>query len=174
MSVMVDSQPALNIDDLSSPDLWKQMVAEAACIAAGSLSVEPLSGVALDAAQPAEARWRAAMMLGELGDHQPTPLLIDLCADADHDTRQSAIWALGWLRCADAFESLLRVANDAREDEQVRFVAACSLVAVDTMRAQQVLTEITRSAVDGVRRAARAALANLAERQRALELNRDE
>ena len=55
MSVMVDSQPALNIDDLSSPDLWKQMAAEAACIAAGSLSVEPLTGVALDAAQPAEA-----------------------------------------------------------------------------------------------------------------------
>ncbi|MCC6614315.1 MAG: HEAT repeat domain-containing protein [Anaerolineae bacterium] len=162
---MVDSQPALNMADLSSPDLWTRMAAENTCLAAGALSRAPLSDVAGDAAQPAEARWRAAMMLGELNDDRPASLLIDLSADPDHDTRQSAIWALGWLRCAEGFDSLLRVASNEREDEQVRFVAACSLVAVDTDRAERVLAELLLDAPDGVRRAARAALANLAERR---------
>ncbi|MCA9910399.1 MAG: HEAT repeat domain-containing protein, partial [Anaerolineae bacterium] len=142
---------------------------ERVCIAAGSLCVEPLCHVAHDATQADEARWRAATILGDLGDNRAAPTLIALCADESHDPRQGAIWALGWLRHAGAFESLLRVVNDVHEDEQVRFVAACSLLSVDTAHAYPLLLELSQTAPDGVRRAARAALANLAERQRSQE-----
>jgi HEAT repeat protein len=138
------------------------------------MSVGPLSAVARDNTQPAEARWRAAMILGELGDRQAAQTLIELCGDASHDTRQSAIWALGWLRYSDAFERLLRVVIDAHEEEQVRFIAASSLVYINTVRAQRLLMDMSRNAPDGVRRAARAALANLTEREMTRKASRDE
>lgn len=166
---VLDSHLAATIAALAHTDLRARMDAEHACIAAGSLWVVPLCEIAHDVTQPDEARWRAATILGDLGDSRVGPTLIALCADESHDPRQGAIWALGWLRHAEAFDSLLRVVNNVREDEQVRFVAACSLLSVDTSRAYPLLLELSRNAPDGVRRAARAALANLAERKRSQE-----
>jgi HEAT repeat protein len=151
------------ITQLGDADVWQRMTAESALRAANDDAHAALCALVSDANGAFEARWRAALLLGERGDVRAVPTLMAIRRDPSIEIRQGAIWAMGLIRDAGVFDALQDIFTDPQEEEQLRFVTASAMAQIDAARALPYL----HAALDGQdaqRRAARAVLANLAER----------
>lgn len=150
---------------LSANDTWERLRAEDDLYAAGA-TVQPLLTTLLADTEAAfEARWRALFLLGALGGDDAIHALMAARDDDSIDIRQSAVWALGTAGDSRVFELLAGVFADPDEEEQLRFVTASTLALLDRSRALPLLHTALDGAQDAQRRAARAVLANLAERE---------
>ncbi|HVU11554.1 MAG TPA: HEAT repeat domain-containing protein [Phototrophicaceae bacterium] len=144
------------LNDLHSPDLQMRLNASAHLLDARA--VEPLLALVSDMSAPNEARWRAVILLGWLGDAQAVEPLLALLTDASWDVRNSAVWSLGMIGAAAAFDPLARVLHTSK-DEQVPYIAALMLIRLDAARAHALLTGALGHSDESVQRIARSALA---------------
>jgi HEAT repeat protein len=126
---------------LSAPDLWARLQAECALAEAGRALIPDMLALVGDSSAAVEARWRAIMVLGDLGDADAVDALMTAAADPAWDIRHSAVWSLGMIGDARAFDLLLRVASTGT-DEQVPYVAALALGQIDRQRAVTVLGQL--------------------------------
>lgn len=151
---------------LSAPDLWARLQAECALADAGRALIPDLIALVSDASAASETRWRAAMILGELKDAGAVDALITAAADPVWDVRHSAVWSLGMIGDARAFDLLLRVASTGT-DEQVPYVAALALGQIDRSRALTVLGQLFAAPPgDAARRTAHSARVTIEEMTR--------
>lgn len=153
------------IKRLSANDTWERLMAESALRDIDATAA--LIALLGDATQPLEARWRALFLLAAFGGDDAINALIAARHDKSIDVRQSAVWALGTMGDRRVFELLAAVFADPDEEEQLRFVTASTLAQLDHQRALPLLHAALDGSQDAQRRAARAVLANLAERERA-------
>jgi HEAT repeat protein len=156
------------ITQLGDTDLWQRMTAESALRAANEDAHAALCALVSDADGVFEARWRAALLLGERGDVRSVPTLMATRRDPSIEIRQGAIWALGLIRDVSVFEALQAIFTDPQDEEQLRFVTASAMTQIDAARALPYL-HAALGGRDAQRRAARAVLANLAERENSHE-----
>lgn len=151
---------------LSAPDLWARLQAECALAEAGRALIPDMLGLVGDASAAVEARWRAIMILGDLGDADAVDALMTAAADPAWDIRHSAVWSLGMIGDARAFDLLLRVASTGT-DEQVPYVAALALGQIDRPRAVTVLGQLHAAPPsDAARRTAHSARVTIEEMTR--------
>ena len=146
------------LNDLHSPDLWTQLCAASTLI--HERAVEALIDLASDPNAPNQARWRSTTLLGWLADVQAVAPLIALIADPSWEVRNSAVWSLGMIGAAEAFEPLCSVFQTSK-DEQVPYIAALMLIRIDPVRARDVLSAALNHAEESVQRIAHSALATL-------------
>jgi HEAT repeat protein len=149
---------------LASEDIWQRLQGEAALLPYADSSVLLCEAV-IDEQQPKEARWRVAMLLGQLGGRAAIEALLAARHDPQIEIRQSAIWALGDISDPSAFDALSIIFADPDEEEQLRFVTGSALARMDAARALPLLQNALNSESDAQRRAARAVLTNIAERE---------
>ncbi len=146
----------LILNDLDARDLGARFDAGKRLLDAQA--VEPLLALVSDPSAPNEARWRAVILLGWLGDAQAVEPLLALLTDASWDVRNSAVWSLGMIGAAAAFDPLARVLHTSK-DEQVPYIAALMLIRLDAARARTLLTAALSHSDESVQRIARSALA---------------
>ena len=82
-------------------------------------------------------------------------------SDPSWDVRASAIWALGNLRDARAFDTLRAILENPTPDEQNSYVAAMGLLQIDRERAVEVLRRAAASTNPRIRSWGHSALALL-------------
>jgi HEAT repeat protein len=150
---------------LSADDPWERLRAEDDLYAAGAAVQPLLTALLADTSAAFEARWRALFLLGTLGGDNSIHALMAARDDDSIDIRQSAVWALGIAGDNRVFDLLASVFADPDEEEQLRFVTASTLALLDRDHALPLLHAALDGAQDAQRRAARAVLANLAERE---------
>ncbi|NDJ62843.1 MAG: HEAT repeat domain-containing protein [Chloroflexi bacterium] len=149
------------IHRLRTGDLAARIEAAAALTTAGSAAVPALIAVLQDPSADNDTRWRAAVILGDIGDRAGVPPLITAIHDPSWEIQHSAVWALGRIQTPESFAALRAVVEHLHTEEQVPYVAALALIAVDRGRAEPVLISARQHADDAVRRIAYAALATL-------------
>jgi len=75
-----------------------------------------------------ELKWRAARILGEIGDTRAIPALIECLREESADVREQAAWALGKIGDQNAFLPLIQALKD--QEFRIRYTAGRSLVAL--------------------------------------------
>ena len=148
---------------LADANLWTRLNAESALRALESPILEPLCATVADPQEPFERRWRATMLLGEIGTAEAVPALMIARQAPELDLRQSVVWALGCIRDDRAFAALFDIFSDPQEEEQLRFVTAAALANIDPERTIPLLQTALQGS-EAQRRAAHALLATLKER----------
>jgi len=108
-------------------------------------------------------RWAAAKALGQIGDPQATPALIQALQDKDRDVRRAAAEALGQIGDRQAIPALIEALKD--EDEGVRRAAAEALEKIGDPQATPALIQALQDKDRDVRRAAAKALGKIGDRQ---------
>jgi HEAT repeat protein len=94
-------------------------------LASRGAKVVPHLLTALDAQRDARLRWRAAEVLGRIGDRRAVEPLIALLKDEDAGVREAAAMALGRIRDPNAVQPLTAALED--EDPSVQVRAALAL-----------------------------------------------
>lgn len=155
----------MQLASLNSSDLGTRMAAESALKAGEAGAVAALIGLLEDAAQPEEVRWRAAIILGDIGAYEAVSPLLAAAGDACWEIRHSAIYALGHLRAAVAFDVLCQQVMRAAGDEQIPYVAGLGLMQIDPERARALLEAAAHDPEPAVCAVARSVLASVAARQ---------
>ncbi|MBI2876517.1 MAG: lipopolysaccharide transport periplasmic protein LptA [Candidatus Tectomicrobia bacterium] len=111
-----------------------------------------------------QARRKAAMSLGEMGDKRAVDPLIRVLKDSDHHLRWNAAQALGKLGDKRAVPSLIETLQD--DSEMVREDAASALGMLGDKKALVPLTRMAEGdRSDSVRRAAQSALKRIEDRK---------
>ena len=152
------------IQNLSTDDIWQRFHAEDQLHSAGAAAQFRLIQHLADKSQAVESRWRALFLLGAISSDLSIDALMAARHDELDDIRQSAVWALGTVGDKRVFDLLAGMFADPDEDEQLRFVTASTLALLDPDHALPLLHAALNGTQDAQRRAARAVLANLAER----------
>jgi HEAT repeat protein len=127
----------------------------------GAVALDALIELLNDESQPVEARWRAAHLLGGIGDRRAIPALINALRDPSSDVQYYAAWALGVLRDPQGFNPLQAILNGTKLEEQANYAAAISLVQIDHERGLATLRQTLTADNEAARRVARGALASL-------------
>lgn len=104
-----------------------------------------------------------SMVLGTLGDHRATPLLLDGLNDRDTDNRLYALMALGELRDPAAVPRVAAAAGD--EDRDIRKAALYSLGAIGDPSAVPALVNALDDASPDIRWNAAVALARFGDKR---------
>lgn len=107
-----------------------------------------------------EARWRAIVALGWIGDPQSIPTLVDMVADPEWGVRHSALWALGMIRDTKVIEPLLKSLYAPESEEQIRYVTAMGLLNQQTPEITNLLQTDTQAEDEKISRPANATLIN--------------
>lgn len=144
--------------DLNHSDMQHRYAAMAALMQAGK-SVLPDLTAALSPAHDVEIRWRAAALLGWLGDPAAIPALVQASAGAGYELKYNCIWGLGQIGDKACLPALLAIvqANDS-ESPDVRYNAALALVRLGEV---DYLRRAVSSDNEGTYRVAHAALTTL-------------
>jgi HEAT repeat protein len=108
-------------------------------------------------------RQAAARVLGQIGDRQAIPALIQALQDEDRDVRQAAAEALGQIGDPQAIPALIQALQD--EDRDVRQAAAEALGQIGDPQAIPALIQALQDKEGWVRRAAAQALGEIGDRQ---------
>jgi HEAT repeat protein len=159
--MMISPLPANISAALGDSDLSIRLAAENALIDAGASAVEPLIAAIASPETDSEARWRAACVLGEIGNVNAVEPLLAAIQESAWDLRHSALWSLGVLGDFRAFEPLRALVEDDQKEEQIRLVAALGLTYINQPQAIEALQTAAEHSSAGVRRTARAVLARL-------------
>ena len=149
------------LDALNHLNLSERLSAQASLPELGDAVVDPLIALLANADAPADARWRAALILGATGSSRALDPLVTALSDPQAEVRNCAVWALCDLRNSGAFDALCGCILNGVDEEQIPYTAALTLIAVDAERAQTFLLDALRSTNDGVCRAAMSSLAFL-------------
>lgn len=176
LSVEDEPELAMQLTALSSPDLGTRMAAESVLKNGGGNVGDRTAGVLiqllLDPRQPLEARWRAAVILGDLGNGEGTALappvvsaLVTATADEAWEVRHSAIYALSHLRAPEGFTPLLAQVLKAFKDEQIPFVAGLGLTQINAAAGRIALEQAANHEDPAIYSVARSVLAALASRE---------
>lgn len=147
------------LSTLAAPDLAARLQADSALH--DSAHAAALIALLADAAQPTEARWRAAVILGAIAARDAVPALIAALADPSWDVRHSAAWALGHMGDPRGFAPLHGIVTSSIKDEQIPYVAAMGLTQIDRERGLTALREAAHHPADAVLSIARSALTGL-------------
>ena len=134
----------------------------AASTALGRLDPPPVARI-VEAAGDADSwrRARAAMALGEIGDHAALDTIVGLTADAEEHVRRAAAAALDKLRDPRAAGALKRLLENESETPFVRSYAAMALGGLKDASAVPALMAATGSPDALLRRAAARALCRI-------------
>ena len=97
----------------------------------------------LQASEP-EARWRAAVLLGEVGTQATWQPLMAALKDGTPEVRSAAAMALGKLGAKDATSELVARVADEKEDVGVRISAARAAGLLGDKSASQALQDVLR------------------------------
>jgi HEAT repeat protein len=155
----------LLLSHLSSANLAERLQAENDLADEGAPVVETLIGILENRSAPPEARWRAAMILGDVGDARAVEPLIRQMDDPEWAVRHSATWALGMIRDPRAFAPLRDLLLGGSLDEQVPYVAGMGLCCIDSTAAECVLRAAVTEENEAARRVALSALAVMREKK---------
>lgn len=125
------------INDLASPDNNTQLRAENRLIRIGEPAIEPV----IEAARHPnpQVRWRAAFVLGEIGDRRGYSVVLDMLHDEDAAARAAAVDAVAKIGGADAIEPLAKVVLDAQRDDHAASHAAWALGRLEELALQALL-----------------------------------
>jgi len=127
-----------HIRALQDPDIQRRIQAVSDLVAIGQPALEPL--IAGLPNSSAEARWRAIVALGWIGDPKAIEALLTGLGDSVWEVRQNAAWALGQIADTRTAEALLKAMHD--QDEQVTVLAAYALARMgDIQRLQSALLD---------------------------------
>jgi len=130
------------ITELASEDHGKAMAAMD-LLAEQGLGAPAFLHTAVSKGVP-RARWRAAQLLGELGEPQDVNHLLPLLSAPDSSVRAAAALALGKLDAAEALQSLLGLATQQDEDLAVRCAACRALALLGAVESVKSLTELVK------------------------------
>jgi HEAT repeat protein len=123
-----------HIADLHHAEMQVRLETAAALLA--ERAYEPL--VTALAHADNEVRWRAAALLGWLGDPRAIPALLATLPDGSYEVKFNAVWALGQIAAETVFEPLTGLVDAAGDhDPDVRYVGALALLRlgqVETVR----------------------------------------
>lgn len=150
------------IMQLAAPELAARMAADSALH--DPSYAEALIALVSDSAQPAEARWRAAVILGAIGSVSALETLVAALTDPSWDVRHSAAWSLAALRDRRGFEALHAIVTSTVKDEQIPYVAAIGLVQIDSEQGRAALHAAAEHTDPAVLSIARSALTSLSYR----------
>ncbi|MEZ4669438.1 MAG: HEAT repeat domain-containing protein [Anaerolineae bacterium] len=151
------------IVDLNHPDMQRRYETMSALLQSGSAVVPELTA-ALSPAHDVEIRWRAAAILGWLGDLTAIPALVEASEGAGYELKYNCIWGLGQIGDKAALPALLTIVQaDENESPDVRYNAALALVRLGEV---DYLRQAVSSENEGTYRVAHAALATLAQLSR--------
>lgn len=141
--ISVEDAPglAMQIASLSSADLGTRVAAESSLKTDTDAQIIPtLARLLNDPAQPLEARWRAAIILGDRteSDHRDAVIaaLLNALGDEAWEVRHSVVYALSHLHVAQAYDGLRAEVMKAYKDEQIPFVAGLGMIQIDPAQAQ--------------------------------------
>ena len=148
--------------DLADPALETRLHADAGLKAASAELEAALTALLNDLHAPAEARWRAAFLLGDLGCQTAIPALVAGLADANWSVRHACACALGTLGNPAALPALLALATAQQPDEQTNYVAAIGLLRLHRGQGEAVLRAVAAGGNRAGRNTALSALASLA------------
>lgn len=112
------------LNDLSSDNYDDAADAMEGLVTRGGKVVAPLCE-SLANTRDARLRWRAAEVLGEIGDRRAVEPLIQAIKDKDPDVRAAAARALGKIRDSKAVEPLIAALED--DEPRVQVAAALAL-----------------------------------------------
>lgn len=152
-------QPLL--DGLKSRDVRESVRAEHDLRLAGVRAVDELIALLNDPASGDDARWRAANLLGVLGDKRALSALIAALGDPSSDVQYHAAWALGTLGESAGFAPLEKVLHSTKFEEQANYAAAVALVRIDRAAGLHALEAAIAQGNEAAQRVARGALINL-------------
>ena len=99
----------------------------------------------LDSAQP-RVRWRAALLIGEIGTRDPKVLskLVSLCSDPQPVVQKAAMIACGRLGASDAASAIVKVVSDTKAAADVRASAAEALGMLKAQSAVKALAALLK------------------------------
>lgn len=155
----------MQLASLISIDLGTRMAAESALKDGDHETMTALIGVLADGAQPEEARWRAAIILGDLEAVDAVPALLAALGDESWEIRHSAVYALGHLCAPAGFDALYREVMNAFKAEQIPYVAGLGLMQVDVERGRTALEAAAQHENAAICSVARSVFAAVASRQ---------
>jgi len=125
--ILAERQRALHtvkyLNDLSSDNYDDAADAMEGLVTRGGKVVAPLCE-SLANPRDARLRWRAAEVLGEIGDRRALEPLIQAIKDQDPDVRAAAARALGEIRDPKAIEPLIAALGDEEPPVQIAAVLA--------------------------------------------------
>ena len=144
------------IDDLNHPDMQRRYETMSALMQAGKAVLPDLTA-ALSPTNDVEIRWRAAALLGWLGDPAAIPALAQASEGAGYELKYNCIWGLGQIGDKASLPALLAIVQaDESESPDVRYNAAMALVRLGEVA---YLRQAMNSDNEGTYRVAHAALA---------------
>jgi HEAT repeat protein len=151
----------LLIEALKSADQRERIHAEHELRLVGDAAFDDLIMLLEDASNGDEARWRAAYLLGVLGDKRAVSVLSAALSDNSSDVQYHAAWALGKLRDPVGFSALEKVLHSTTLEEQANYAAAVALVGIDRDAGLKALQAAMISGNEAAQRVARGAFINL-------------
>lgn len=159
------------IASLSSTDLGTRMTAESrlkaldtAPVDTRDAAIDGLIALLRAAAAPMEARWRAAVILGDLLAYAAVPALLAALADESWEIRHSAVFALGHMRAQPGYGPLRDLVMKAFKDEQIPFVAGLGMMQIAPEEARAALEAAAAHSEPAVSSVAASVFAALAAR----------
>jgi bilin biosynthesis protein len=124
------------VENLNHPNLRQRLEAAAHLMKGGAAALEPL----IDALnhEQVEVRWRAAAVLGWIGDPRAIPPLVKRGIGEGYEVKFNITWALGQIGDASVIQPLLDIVHGAEsESPDIRYNAALALARLgqaDTLR----------------------------------------
>ena len=146
------------IADLNHPDMQRRYETMTALRQAGKTALSDLTA-ALAPTHAEEIRWRAAALLGWLGDPAVIPALVQASEGAGYELKYNCIWGLGQIGDKASISALLAIVQaDESESPDVRYNAALALVRLGEVA---YLRQAVSSDNEGTYRVAHAALGTM-------------
>jgi len=123
-------------------------------------AITPLSELVRNKDNHKELRQRAVWVLGEIGNSEASPALLEMMSDEDMDIRRSVIEALGKVKAKDAVEPLITILKDEKQASIKEWVIE-ALGNIGDPKAVEALAECLNAKEEGVQRSTIQALSKI-------------
>ena len=138
-------QGTLSSDEAEREKAWNQIKDM------GNLAVPGLIGVYRQKTTTPEEVGSILIALGDSKDPRAGPALIELLSSPEKSIRAATARSMGDIGYKGGVPALLKLAQDAKEDEDVRLFAAASASKMENADAQKVLGELLKSSHPEIR-----------------------
>jgi HEAT repeat protein len=132
-------QATLSSEEAEREKAWNQIKEM------GNLAVPGLIGVFRQKTTTPEEVGSILLALGDSKDPRAGPALVELLTSSEKSVRVATARSMGDIEYKDGIPALLKLAQDAKEEEEVRLFAAASAGKMGSADAQKVLGELMKS-----------------------------